>query len=147
MILLRVLSYNGTPADGPAAQFDELGGTIGRADNNQLVLPDPERTISRVHARVVFRAGGYAVVDNGSNPISVNGLPVGAGREQPLKPGDQLQIGGYLIAASATAVAQPSDDPFADLFAATSGDGAASTSPRVVGGSGSEHRGGRSGVW
>ena len=83
MIVLRVLSYNGTPADGPQAQFDELGGTIGRADNNQLVLSDPERTISRVHARVLFRAGGYAVVDNGSNPISVNGLTVGPGREQP----------------------------------------------------------------
>ena len=115
MIVLRVLSYNGTPADGPSAQFDELGGTIGRADNNQLVLPDPERTISRLHARVVFRAGAYAVVDNGSNPISVNGAVVGAGREQVLNPGDELQIGGYLLAAEA-AGAPKSDDPFADLF-------------------------------
>ncbi len=115
MIVLRVLSYNGAPADGPQAQFDEIGGSIGRADNNQLVLPDPERTISRVHARIVFRAGGYAVVDNGSNPISVNGQVVGAGREQPLKPGDQLQIGGYVLAASAAA-APSSADPFADLF-------------------------------
>jgi type VI secretion system FHA domain protein len=115
MIVLRVLSYNGAPADGPSAQFDELGGTIGRADNNQLVLPDPERTISRVHARVVFRAGGYAVVDNGSNPISVNGNVIGAGREHPLNVGDQLQIGGYLLAAE-EAGALKSDDPFADLF-------------------------------
>lgn len=115
MIVLRVLSYNGAPAEGQQAQFDEIGGTIGRADSNQLVLPDPERTISRVHARVVFRAGGYAVVDNGSNPISVNGQVVGAGREHPLRPGDQLQIGGYVIAASAAA-APTSADPFADLF-------------------------------
>ncbi|RVU44980.1 type VI secretion system-associated FHA domain protein TagH [Rubrivivax rivuli] len=115
MIVLRVLSYNGSPADGPSAQFDELGGTIGRADNNQLVLPDPERTISRVHARVVFRAGGYAVVDNGSNPISVNGQVIGTGREHPLKVGDELMIGGYLLAAEAPG-ALKSDDPFADLF-------------------------------
>ena len=115
MIVLRVLSYNGAPADGPSAQFDELGGTIGRADNNQLVLPDPERTISRVHARVVFRGGAYTVVDNGSNPISVNGAVVGAGREQPLAVGDELQIGGYLLVAEA-AGAPKSDDPFADLF-------------------------------
>jgi len=115
MIVLRVLSYNGAPAEGQQAQFDEIGGTIGRADNNQLVLPDPERTISRVHARVVFRGGGYAVVDNGSNPISVNGQVVGAGREHPLRPGDQLLIGGYVIAASAAA-APTSADPFADLF-------------------------------
>ncbi len=115
MIVLRVLSYNGAPAEGQQAQFDEIGGTIGRADNNQLVLPDPERTISRVHARVVFRGGGYAVVDNGSNPISVNGQVVGAGREHQLRPGDQLQIGGYVIGASAAA-APASADPFADLF-------------------------------
>ncbi len=119
MIVLRVLSYNGAPAEGPQAQFDELGGTIGRADNNQLVLPDPERTISRVHARVVFRNGGYAVVDNGSNPISVNGLAVGSGREQALKPGDQLQIGGYVIGFSAAAAAR--EDPFADLFGEAAG--------------------------
>ena len=116
MIVLTVLSYNGAPADGPSAQFDELGGTIGRADNNQLVLPDPERTISRVHARVVFRAGRYAIVDNGSNPISVNNTPVGAGREQPLQPGDQLQIGGYVLQASQAASAAATADPFADLF-------------------------------
>lgn len=120
MILLRVLSYNGAPADGPQAQFDEIGGTIGRSDNNQLVLPDPERTISRVHARVVFRSGGYAVVDNGSNPISVNGQTVGAGRAQPLRPGDQLQIGGYVLAASEAAAAL-STDPFADLFGDAAG--------------------------
>lgn len=103
MILLTVLSYNGDRASasaGLSARFDELGGTIGRADNNHLVLPDPERTISRVHARIVFRAGGYAIVDNGSNPISVNELPVGSGREQLLRPGDQVQIGGYVLAVA-----------------------------------------------
>lgn len=116
MIVLTVLSYNNAPADGPSASFDELGGTIGRADNNQLVLPDPERTISRVHARVVFRTTGYTIVDNGSNPISVNGMPLGTGREHPLMPGDEVQIGGYKLSASEGAAAGATHDPFADLF-------------------------------
>ena len=116
MIVLTVLSYNGARAEGPVAQFDEIGGTIGRADNNQLVLPDPERTISRVHARIVYRAGRFAIVDNGSNPISINGVPAGAGREQVLKPGDQVQIGGYLLEVQEGTVAAASGDPFADLF-------------------------------
>jgi type VI secretion system FHA domain protein len=116
MILLSVISYNGAPSEPLSASFDEIGGTIGRADNNQLVLPDPERTISRVHARVVFRSSGYAIVDNGSNPISVNGTPLGAGREHPLKPGDQVQIGGYVLAVAEGARAAASADPFADLF-------------------------------
>ena len=74
MITLSVHSLNGLPAaDAPSATFDELGGTIGRAEGNLMVLPDPERTISRVHAKVVFRNGQYAIEDRGSNPILVNG--------------------------------------------------------------------------
>ncbi|MBT9494725.1 MAG: type VI secretion system-associated FHA domain protein TagH [Paucibacter sp.] len=123
MILLTVLSFNGAPTAGLSASFDELGGTIGRADSNQLVLPDPERSISRVHARIVFRSGAYAVIDSGSNPISVNGRALGTAAEQPLKPGDQLQIGGYVLAVSAAAAASAtvSADPFADLFGDMSG--------------------------
>lgn len=121
MILLTVQSYNGAPASGPQARFDELGGTIGRADSNQLVLPDPERTISRVHARVVFRTHGYTIVDNGSNPISINGQPLGSGREHPLKAGDQIQIGGYVLAVTEGSAAPASADPFADLFGDATG--------------------------
>ena len=121
MIVLTVLSYSGLPTPGLSANFDEIGGSIGRADNNQLVLPDPERSISRQHARVVFRGGHYAIVDNGNNnPIAVNGTPVPSGREQPLQPGDQVQIGSYLLSVSTVAPAATSTDPFADLF----GDGA-----------------------
>ena len=120
MIVLTVLSYSGVPAEGLSARFDELGGTIGRADNNQLVLPDPERSISRLHAKVVFRAGQYAIVDNGSNPIGVNGSAVPPGREQLIRPGDQVQIGSYLLTVTAAAPAGAPASPFADLF----GDGA-----------------------
>ena len=119
MIVLTVLSYSGLPAEGLSARFDELGGSIGRADTNQLVLPDPERSISRLHARVVFRGGRYAIVDNGNNPIGVNGTALPSGREQVIQPGDQVQIGSYLLAVSQADIAKPSD-PFAALF----GDGA-----------------------
>ena len=92
MIRLTVSSFNGLPPSQPlSAQFDELGGDIGRADTNQLVLPDPERTISRVHARVLFRANsGYGIVDQGSNAISVNGIQLGKGREAGIQPGDRI---------------------------------------------------------
>ncbi len=122
MIVLTVLSYSGVPAEGLSARFDELGGSIGRADNNQLVLPDPERSISRLHAKVLFRSGQYAIVDNGSNPVAVNGSAVPSGREQTIQPGDQVQIGSYLLTVSQGADASTSAaHPFADLF----GEGAA----------------------
>lgn len=119
MIVLSVSSYNGAPTEPREASFDELGGTIGRATTNQLVLPDPDRTISRVHAQVVLRNGAFAVVDRGSNAISVNGSPLGNGREAPLKPGDTLNIGGYVIQVRAGhhTIAK---DPFGDLFGSPS---------------------------
>src|SRR5436190_12232740 len=101
MLVLTVISYNGNLADPLSAHFDERGGAIGRADSNHLVLPDAERTVSRVHAQVVFRNGQYYVVDHGSNPIAVNGRELGRGREQGIVPGDSLQIGGYLLSISA----------------------------------------------
>lgn len=128
MITLSVTSFNGAPFHPSlSASFDELGGTIGRSDNNHLVLPDPERTISRVHAQVVFRGGQFAIVDRGSNPVLVNGRPLGNGAEAPLQAGDQVQIGGYCLAVqaggavqaagAAGAMAAPAAplDPFAGL--------------------------------
>lgn len=122
MITLTVTSYNGKPADAPlSATFDELGGTIGRADHNQLVLPDPERTVSRVHAQVVYRNGRFAVLDRGSNPVVVDGKALGNGREAPIADGTELRIGGYLLGvrqatAPHAAPGSSADDPFADLF-------------------------------
>jgi FHA domain-containing protein len=117
VITITVASYNGAQLAQPlAAHFDEMGGNIGRADNNQLVLPDPERTISRVHAQIVFRGGRYAIVDRGSNPIAVNGRPLGNGQEAILQPGDEIAVGGYLMRVEAGgATHAPAADPFADF--------------------------------
>ena len=120
VITINVASFNGSALAVPlAAHFDEMGGNIGRADTNQLVLPDPERTISRVHAQVVYRNGRYAIVDRGSNAISVNGRPLGNGQESTIQAGDEIQIGGYamrVVAATATPVpGGKADDPFADF--------------------------------
>jgi len=116
MIVLTIISFDSAPTQGLSARFDELGGTIGRADHNQLVLPDPQRVISREHARIVFRNGVYCLVDTGSNPILVNGRAGGAGSEHPLKPGDKIQIGAYVIEVNDATHAE-NEDPFADLFA------------------------------
>lgn len=101
MIVLTVTHFNAEPCRGVSARFGELGGTIGRSDSNQLMLDDPERTISRIHARIVYRRGAFAVVDTGSNPISVNGCIAGSGEEVPLRPGDVIEIGAYRLLASA----------------------------------------------
>jgi FHA domain-containing protein len=118
VITLTVIALNDTPADGTLkAHFDELGGLIGRAETNQLVLPDPERMVSRVSAQVVYRNGNFAIIDRGSNPITLNGRALASGREAPLAAGDRLGICGYELSVEiGGASAATANDPFAALL-------------------------------
>lgn len=67
--------------------------TIGRGDHCAVQLDGD--TISRVHAVVARREGGYfAIALSGTNPILVNGARV---EEARLFRGDSLQVGDYLF--------------------------------------------------
>jgi FHA domain-containing protein len=130
MLTLTVTRFNGQPrAHPPSATFDTAGGTIGRADSNRLVLEDPERTVSRVHAQIVWRDGQYRLIDRGSNPALVNGTALEPGQEIIVKDGDEVQIGGYQLRCAVNSDDEPtvptvptdlSNDPFADIFGAPS---------------------------
>jgi type VI secretion system FHA domain protein len=99
MIRIEVQTRRGHPMHALGADFDEQGGTIGRLENNTLVLHDPEKHISRQQAFISFHGGSCLLRDNGSGlPTVVNGNPVGKGNEVPLRPGDQIEIGDYVLA-------------------------------------------------
>ncbi|WP_431261999.1 FHA domain-containing protein [Roseateles chitinivorans] len=106
-LTLRAVSLNDLPLTQPiTARFDATGGTIGRADNNTMALPDPERHISRQQAEISADAGGYIIRNVGSaNPITVAGQPVGQGQSVPLRHLDQVRIGGYLLEVQSEASA------------------------------------------
>lgn len=100
-ITLSVYMYrNAAPAQALTRRFDQLGGAIGRAPGNDLVLDDPGKYISRLHARVEHRDDAFWLVDVGSNPSLVNDRPVGAGRSVQLEDGDRVTIGDYQLLAS-----------------------------------------------
>ena len=100
-ITLSVYMYrNAAPAQALTRRFDQLGGAIGRAPGNDLVLDDPGKYISRLHARVEYRDEGFWLVDVGSNPSLVNDRPVGAGRSVQLEDGDRVTIGDYQLLVS-----------------------------------------------
>ncbi|MBN8748578.1 FHA domain protein [Xylophilus ampelinus] len=148
MIHIQVLTVRGAPPPRALqALFDHSGGTIGRADSNTLVLDDPERTVSRVHAQVTARDGRFFVTDRGSNPTQINGRPLGTGVEAPLAPGDRLVMGSFELAVEAAPASEQTvipgrsaapaspvgDDPFADLLAGLGPAPApAATSPRAA---------------
>jgi len=83
---LRVTTPDG---DARSVEFDGTELTIGRAADNDLVLPDGR--VSRHHARVIGRRGTLVYLDLGStNGSRVNGVTVG---ELVLGEGDRIELG------------------------------------------------------
>ncbi|WP_341675047.1 type VI secretion system-associated FHA domain protein TagH [Niveibacterium sp. SC-1] len=105
---IKVISIKGVAPEHPNShEFDRSGGTIGREPGNQLILPDPDKHISRMQAQVFFESNEFVLIDHGGNPTSVNGRPLGKGNRVTLHDGDQLEIAGYVLRAE-LAVAPPS---------------------------------------
>src|ERR1700690_3750337 len=100
---LRVVSEHANPLGEKSTKvFGVHGGTIGRATDNEWIIPDPERYLSGKHARVDFRAGTYILVDTSSNGTYVNGaqVPLGKYHDYPLKDGDYIRLGEYELLVS-----------------------------------------------
>lgn len=98
-LVIRAVTLAGAPlTQALSACFDEHGGSIGRADDNTLSLPDPERHISRRQVEVWHGELGYTIRNVGSaNAILLNDGPLPPGDAAPLADGDTLQIGAYRL--------------------------------------------------
>ncbi|HLK58502.1 MAG TPA: FHA domain-containing protein [Chthonomonadaceae bacterium] len=75
--------------------FPISGGAadIGRDAGNAIPLPN-DTNASRRHATIQVNSGQYAVVDNGSsNGTFLNGVRIASQVPQPLRPGDEVQVG------------------------------------------------------
>jgi pSer/pThr/pTyr-binding forkhead associated (FHA) protein len=87
----------GDPAEWILLALDWTGGrdelVIGRHPSCDLVLE--EATVSRRHALLTFRDGGWTVQDlESTNGTHLNGQWVGRAR---LRPGDRLALGRQLL--------------------------------------------------
>lgn len=100
---LRVISDHYKSLGKRSSQlFGVTGGRIGRASDNDWVLPDPERYVSSHHAKVSFRSGSWVLEDTSTNGIFINGADTPASMEGPysLQDGDRLRLGDYEILVS-----------------------------------------------
>jgi predicted component of type VI protein secretion system len=79
--------------------FREDGGTIGRALENDWILPDPDKFISGRHATVDFQSGAYYLADVSTNGVYINDEeePLGKGNPRRLFDGDRLRMGDFEI--------------------------------------------------
>jgi len=102
-IKLRVISdqYRELGEDR-ARVFGVNGGSIGRAPDNDWVLPDQKRLVSGHHCDIEYRSGGYWLRDRSTNGVFVNEAedPVSERGPVELQDGDRLRLGDYEILVS-----------------------------------------------
>jgi FHA domain-containing protein len=142
---IKVISIKGmAPPQAIGHEFGQGGGTIGREAGNQLILPDPDKHISRMQAQLLWENGSMVMIDHGGNPTSVNGRPLGRGNRVVLRDGDELVMGSYVLRAEAVAAppsfagasapAAPTSDPLGLFGAASSSNTAAAPAQDPFGG-------------
>jgi type VI secretion system protein ImpI/type VI secretion system protein len=88
--------------DNVAPERREVRGgefSIGRGQDNEWVIPDPERHLSKRHCRLVYSVGDWQLHDLSSNGTFLNrsNEPVGKGSSEKLRNGDRIKFGLYEI--------------------------------------------------
>lgn len=106
---IRAIRMADRAPDAPLqADFPPAGGTIGRGSDCTLVLPDPYRHVSRIHAEVAQVDGRWLLTNRGSaNPVIRNGEEIPRNRQVVLADGDVLVIGEYELQVDMHAAAAP----------------------------------------
>ena len=131
-LTLRVKDFDRLLPEQDVSRVLETGSlTIGRGLENDWVLPDPERVISKQHCVIREEGGRYLLTDTSSNGVYLNAAdgPVGRGNSATLEDGDRLRIAHleFHVAVSpstelpAGIVDTPETDVFADLPGAQPG--------------------------
>ncbi len=84
---------------GKMLTVDESGATIGRAATNTFALPDVNRYVSSLHAKIQFTGQKFEIVDQSTNGTFLNNLSQALvkGQPTPLSNGDQILMGPFVL--------------------------------------------------
>ena len=95
-VVLHFQDTGAVPGDGRPVRMTGDCLTVGRGAENDLQLPDPDRTLSKRHCVIETRGGDVVVVDLSTNGTFLNyaRAPLGASPTR-LGDGDVLTVGPY----------------------------------------------------
>ncbi len=98
-LLLSVISSNANLERSSRITLNQESASIGRHEDNTLVLFDPKKFISNHHALIEYKPPDYFITDISANGVFVNQSPrpLGRGNKLKLKDGDQFTIGDYSL--------------------------------------------------
>jgi type VI secretion system protein len=116
-ITLRFQSTGSIPGNGDPISMHGPSLTLGRGNENDVVLPDPNRELSKRHCAIEDHNGNVIVVDFSTNGTFLNYGKLALGTTPtPLNDGDIISVGPYEILVSITseAAADFLPDPMAE---------------------------------
>jgi len=121
-------------AIGSQHQFGPNGGAFGRSRKCDWVLPDQDRHLSSVHARILYQNDAFILIDESTNGTFLEGqsAAIGRGKAVSLSPGMKFRAGPYQIRVESVQSGQASQtNPFAPARASSSHPAPVSTPLRI----------------
>ncbi len=119
-VRLSFQSSGTVPGDSTPPHMPDGGSlSLGRGPANDVVLPDPERQLSKSHCVIEDQNGSIVVIDLSTNGTFLNYSKTPLGRvATPLNNGDVLTLGTYellveIVAGAVDPIAPPIADPMA----------------------------------
>ncbi|WP_342343030.1 type VI secretion system-associated FHA domain protein TagH [Shewanella salipaludis] len=136
LLELSVISYHRlSPRQLAVKRFGTQGGTLGRSEQADWCLPDPERVVSGIHAQITFSQDEFIITDLSTNGLFLNrGIePVGQDNRATLSDGDVLCLGDYEIKV---AIVDESASTVSPLFGVDQPQAVPQSIPQAVPGAG-----------
>lgn len=114
LVLEIVGAQQFVPTTSGRRRFLRAGGSLGRAEDCDWVIPDQQRHLSNRHARVSYRDGRYFLTDTSSNGIRLkdSGAHLPKGEAHPIENGTVFCMGSFDIQARLVAT---QDIPLEDI--------------------------------
>lgn len=99
MIEIYVLTFADLTLDKPQSMvFSDKGGSIGRSQENTMVLLDSERLVSRVQARIDKSEESYVIENlSSTSTIFVGETELSKRKQAVLNDGAEIRIGLYVL--------------------------------------------------
>ena len=101
-LIFEIVSYHRLSPEQISKKSIKDSITLGRSENNDWHLPDPEKVVSGVHAKVERQVDGFFIYDLSTNGLFINRSVEALGKDKAhkLAQDDLLTFGDYEVSVT-----------------------------------------------
>lgn len=101
-LIFEIVSYHRLSPEQTSKKSIKDSITLGRSESNDWHLPDPEKVVSGVHAKVERQSDSFFIYDLSTNGLFINRAVEALGKDKAhkLMPDDLLTFGDYEVSVT-----------------------------------------------